>query len=74
MHRQRKWQGKHLIRDMSTETRHEALREAYDEYIFEYAEKKLDALRNVLRDRALGKKVKSTTNAVNRWKIGRAHV
>ena len=68
LHQQRKWKGKNLIRDMSTDTRHEALREAYDEYIFWYAEKQLDAQRNVLRDRALGKKVKSTTNTVNRWK------
>jgi len=67
LHQQRKWKGKHPIRDMSTDTRHEALREAYDEYIFEYAEKKLDALRNVLRDRALGNKVKSTSNGVNCW-------
>ena len=53
---------------MSTDTRHEALREAYDEYILWYAEKHLDVQRNVLRDRALGKKAKSKSITVNRWK------
>jgi len=68
LHQQRKWKGKNLIRDMSTDTRHKALREAYDEYILLYAEKHLDAQRNVLRDRALGKKASSKPISVNRWK------